>query len=105
MNFAIIGSSQYRDKFMSLKKHLEYCGEVRIPAFDDHPEFNELQICEYNRSIIEWADVVYVIWDGRSVGTVLDFGMCFALRKPIVIEYIETKTIANVMRMYERITQ
>lgn len=105
MNFAIIGSSQYLDKFKALKEHLEHCGEVRIPAFDDHPEFNELQLCEYNRSIIEWADSVYVIWDGRSVGTVFDFGMAFALRKPIVIEYIEAKTIANVMRMYEQSTQ
>ena len=48
----------------------------------------------------EKADEVHVIWDGRSVGTVFDFGMAFALRKPIKIVYIEPKTITGVMKLY-----
>ena len=98
----IIGSSQYSDKFEELKTRLEKEGyEVRIPAFDDHKGFDEYDVCNYNRELIEWADVVYIIWDNRSQGSVFDFGMVFALRKPFVIEYIEPKTIAGVMRKYE----
>jgi nucleoside 2-deoxyribosyltransferase len=102
MKIVIIGSTQYQDKFTILKQKLESEGhEVRIPAFDHHPEFDELQVCEYNRSLIEWSDEVRMIWDRRSTGTIFDFGMTFALRKPFKIEYLEPKTFENVMRKYE----
>lgn len=98
----IIGSSQYRDKFLELQDRLNREGYVvRVPAFDDHPDFDEYDVCNYNRSFIEWADIVYLIWDNRSLETVFDFGMVFALRKPFKIEYIEPKTIAGVMKKYE----
>lgn len=102
MKIAIIGSTSYQNKMQVLKRNLELAnvGMVRLPAFDSHPEFDELQVCEYNRRIIEWADVVYVIWDQRSLGTVFDFGMCFALRKPIIVYYLEPKTLAGVMKKY-----
>jgi hypothetical protein len=74
--------------------------DVRTPAFDMHPDLDELGICEYNRGLIEWADEVHVIWDGRSVGVIFDLGMLFALRKPLVIEYIESKTFKGVMEKY-----
>lgn len=102
MKIAIIGSSQYLELFMSVRDKLLTLGnDVRTPAFDSHPEFNELQVCEYNRSIIEWADRIHIIWDQRSMGTVFDFGMVFMARKPIVIEYIEPKTFRGVMEKYE----
>lgn len=102
MRITIIGSTQYKQRFLDHKAFLESQGnEVKIPAFDDHKDFNELDVCAYNRSIIEWADEVHIIWDNRSQGTIFDFGMCFALRKKIKIIYIEKKTFEGVMRLYE----
>jgi len=101
MRITIIGSTQYRDRIERHAEELRAKGhEVRIPAFDDHPQFDELQMCEYNRSCIEWADEVHMIWDARSIGTVFDMGMVFALRKPLKIVYIEPKTLVNVFRKY-----
>jgi hypothetical protein len=106
MKIAIIGSTQYRDKFITLKQILEIGGnEVRIPAFDDHPELDELGVCINNRNIIEWADKVYLIWDRRSVGTVFDFGMVFMARKPLEIYYLEPKTMEGVMTKYSEMME
>ena len=103
MNIVIIGSTQYVDLINAKAEELRAEGHtVAIPAFDSHPEFNELEICEHNRRLIELADEVRVVWDQRSFGTVFDFGMTFALRKPFKIEYLEPKTFANVMDQYER---
>lgn len=103
MKITIVGSSQYRDKILKLAEELRREGhEVRVPAFDDHPEFDELQVCKYNRESIEWADEVHLFWDNRSPGAVFDMGMVFALRKPLVIEYIESKTFEGVFRKYEK---
>jgi len=94
----IIGSTQYKDKFMEHEAFLVRKGyEVKIPAFDDHKNFNELEVCRYNLSIIEWADEVHIIWDQRSFGTIFDFGMAFALKKKVVVIYLEKKTFAGVM--------
>ena len=97
----IIGSTQYQTKFTEHKKELEAQGHrVTIPAFDSHPDLDELGVCEFNRQAIENADEVHVIWDQRSTGTIFDFGMCFALRKPIKIVYLEPKTFRGVMEKY-----
>ena len=103
MRIAIIGSSQYRDRFVRHKAEMEILGnEVRIPAFDDFIGYNELQVCAYNRDMIKWADEIHVIWDQRSMGTVFDFGMVFMAEKPIRIVYIEPKTLKGVMELYEK---
>ena len=97
---AIIGSTQYWDKMSELQKKFNNAGrECRLPTFDDYSG-DELTICNRNRLMIEWADEIHVFWDQRSMGTVFDFGMAFALRKKIVIEYLESKTIGEVMRAY-----
>jgi hypothetical protein len=75
--------------------------EVRVPAFDNRPDLDELGICDYNRSIIVWAERVDLFWDCRSMGTVFDFGMVFALRKPLRVIYLESKTFMNFLRQYE----
>lgn len=101
MKILIIGSTGYRERFKAEKTKLESSGHtVLIPGFDDQPFLNELALCEHNRLLMKEADEVRVIWDGRSVGTVFDFGMVFAMRKPVRIVYIEPKTIAGVMRRY-----
>jgi nucleoside 2-deoxyribosyltransferase len=74
---------------------------VKIPAFDDFPDKNVLEVNEYNRGFIEWADEVHVFWDQRSVGTLFDLGMCFALRKPIKIKFLNHKTYVDFMKQYE----
>jgi len=102
MKIALIGSTQYKDKFIEHKAKLEKDGhEVRIPAFDDHPDFDELDVCKYNREAIKWADRVDMIWDQRSSGTVFDFGMLFMAEKPLRIVYMERKTFRGVMEKYE----
>ena len=101
MKIAIIGSTQYKDKFILHKTQLEELGhEVKIPAFDDLKELDDLGVCLYNREVIEWANQVHIIWDQRSVGTIFDFGMAFALKKPIRLIYIEEKTFKGVMEKY-----
>ena len=102
MKILIRGSTQYWVKFESLKTRLENKNHiVKIPAFDHNTYMDELELCVYNRDLIEWADEIHLIWDGRSVGTIFDFGMVFMSRKPLVIEYIEPKSFTGVMRKYE----
>jgi nucleoside 2-deoxyribosyltransferase len=102
MKIAMIGSTHYTELFKEHKRNMEVQGhDVKLPAFDDHLELDELGVCEYNRELIEWADEVHIVWDQRSMGTVFDFGMAFAMRKPIRVVFIEPKTFAGVMRKYE----
>ena len=102
MKIALIGSTQYRGRFLEHKVLMEKEGhEVRIPAFDDHVSMDEIEVCRYNLRMIKWADEVHIIWDQRSAGTIFDFGMTFALGKPIRIVYLEPKTFKGVMEKYE----
>ncbi len=65
MKIVLIGSTVYREKFEVQKAIFTSMGhEVAIPALDEHPVFNELELCEYNRLLIEEADEIHVIWDG-----------------------------------------
>lgn len=101
MKIAIIGSSQYQEKVRKKADELRSQGhDVRLPAYDDYKDFDELDCISYNRALIEWADEVHIIWDNRSSGTIFDFGMCFALRKKVVVDYIESKTFEKAMKAY-----
>ena len=103
MKAVIIGSHRYKERIEELKTELEkQYFKVKIPAFDYHPEFNELEICTYNKKLIKWADVIYIIWDRRSYGTVFDFGMAFALGKEVIVHYLELKVLENVMIQYSK---
>jgi hypothetical protein len=102
MKIVIIGSTQYKEKFEIHKVTLEADGhEVKIPAFDYHPELDDLGVCVHNRDLIRWADEVHLIWDRRSTGTIFDFGMVFMAEKTLKIIYFEPKTFEGVMRKYE----
>lgn len=104
MKIALIGSTQYMDKIEEVVHHLTSEGhEVKMPFFDR--DDNILKVAEHNRTIIEWCDEVHVIWDNRSTGTIFDFGMAFALRKKLVIEYIEPKTFQELFEEYEKATK
>ena len=102
MKITLIGSHSYQPKMQDYAQELYRQGhKVKVPAFDSHPNFNELQICEHNLSIISWADEIHIFWDCRSMGTIFDFGMSFALRKKVKVVYLEPKTFMNVMKLYE----
>ena len=104
MKITIIGTTSYQKKMKLYKKKMESDGhEVKIPAFDNKPNLDDLGVCEYNRDLIHWADEIHVFWDQRSIGTVFDFGMCFGLKKQIKIIYMETKTFKGVMEKYENL--
>lgn len=103
MKIAIIGSTQYYDKFIEHKEAMEAEGhEVAVPALDDRPELDELGICLHNRTNIGWADRVDIIYDGRSTMTLFDFGMAFMAQKPIKIVFYEPKSVKNVFMQYEK---
>ena len=100
----IIGTTSYRERINKYAFDLAVDTglEVKVPAFDDIKDLDDLGICEYNRALIEWADEVHMIWDQRSIGTIGDFFMCFALHKPFKIVYLNPKTILGVMQKYEK---
>ncbi len=103
MKIAIIGSTAYEHKMAEHKFRLLGRGhEVRIAALD-HLDGTELGIFTYNREMIEWADEVHLIWDGRSIGSVFDLGITFALRKKLVIVYINPKKFLNFVEQYGEI--
>ena len=88
-------SDEYRESIERLVAQLEAEGhQVHYPLRDTDQQAFELQICSDNRQAIENADVVYVIWDGKSQGVLFDLGMAFALRKPVhaVIGYMPKAT-------------
>lgn len=102
MKIGIIGTTSYIER---MKKHRDRLifkkHDARIPAFDYHPELDELGVCKFNLELIQWADQLHIFWDQRSTGTIFDFGMCFALNKPIKLIYLEPKTFRGVMEKYE----
>ena len=105
MNIALIGSTQYKKRFRETQVRLEVEGHtVRMPFFDKDCK-TILEVIEHNRAMIEWADEVRLIWDGRSTGTIFDMGMVIALRKKLVIEFIEPKTFQMLFEEYEEATK
>jgi len=101
MKIVIIGSTGYRGMMEeTLKEELKKGNICRMAFFDD-TDLSEYELIEKNKEMISEADVVYVFWDGRSVGTVFDLGMCFALNKKIVIKYLNSKSFVNFLKQYE----
>lgn len=64
------------------------------------------RICRDNRAAIEAADVIFIIWDGKSKGCLFDAGMAFMANKPIVCLTLPKATLGksfqNMMREWER---
>lgn len=63
--------------------------ELEIKVHWPHRDTNQndptgLDICKENRAAIEAADIVLMVWDGKSTGSLFDLGMTFALRKPLI---------------------
>lgn len=68
-----------------------------------------LRICSDNARAIEMADVVHVIWDGKSQGCLFDLGVAFALRKRVIPvelpEATEGKSFQNMVRAWSASAQ
>jgi len=102
MKIFIIGSTAYQDRIKKYAKQLRMGGhEVLIPVFDSMKDSTVLDILTENRRLMRLADEVHMIYDGRSDGTKFDFGMCFAMEKPLTIVYISSKHLIDGMYEYE----
>jgi hypothetical protein len=102
MKIAIIGSTQYKDKFIQHKTDMEAAGhEVRLPSLDEH-DLSPLGILQSNLDLIVWADEIHLIWDCRSVCTWGDFCMAFALEKPVIPVYLEEKLMKDIIIEYAK---
>jgi hypothetical protein len=100
MKIFIVGSTVYQARMQEHAFKLMAQGhEPAVPIFDSQKE-TVLDILTHNRELMEWADEVHLIYDGRSYGSIFDFGMCFALRKPLRVIYISPKNIVGGMREY-----
>lgn len=54
------------------------------PRDTDQQDDVGLRICNDNRTAIKDADVIFIVWDGKSQGCLFDAGMAFAFNKEIV---------------------
>jgi nucleoside 2-deoxyribosyltransferase len=102
MKIFMIGSTAYQDKINKYAEKLRKKGhEVLIPVFDTWKDATVLEILTENRRLMRMADEVHMIYDGRSDGTKFDFGMCFAMEKPLRIIYMNNKHLVDGMYEYE----
>lgn len=87
----------------AIVKDSEVAGdEIYYPPRDtDQDDPLGLRICQDNLTAMKECDMVYIVWDGKSQGCLFDFGMAFALGKPIKViacpEFTETKSFQNAM--------
>ena len=102
MRILVIGSTALQARIQEHALKLMTQGhEPLTPVFDTH-KGSVLDILTRNRTVMEMSDEVHLIYDGRSYGSIFDFGMCFAMRKPLKIIYISPKNIVGGMREYEK---
>jgi nucleoside 2-deoxyribosyltransferase len=71
------------------------------PRDTDQNDEVGLRICRDNAAAIAAADVVHIIWDGKSQGCLFDLGVAFALKKkiePIIIPALtDGKSFQNMI--------
>lgn len=74
------------------------------PRDTDQNDKDGLRICRDNMSAIMAADVVHVMWDGKSQGCLFDLGVAFALHKEIIPlklpEQSAEKSFQNMVRAW-----
>lgn len=102
----LMGSTVYKEKMVEhahkLREEATETINILMPTFDDVISLDAIELCEQNRDSIEKADEIHLFWDQRSIGTIFDFGMAFALRKPVKVIYLEPKTFAGVIQKYAK---
>ena len=101
MKIFIIGSTAYRDRINKHAEDMRKKGhEVLTPILDEAKYDHIINVLIENRRLMRLADEVHMIYDGRSDGTKFDFGMCFAMEKPLRIIYLNDKYLVDGMREY-----
>lgn len=74
------------------------------PRDTDQDDPVGLDICMDNRDAIADADVVHIVWDGKSTGCLFDLGIAFGLLKMVIpIELppeTDHKSFQNMIRAY-----
>jgi len=70
---------------MEYIQSLEKAGvKIHYPPRDTNQDDTiGVNICEENLKAISESNEVHIFWSGKSKGSLFDFGMAFALRKPI----------------------
>ena len=76
---------------------------VYDPARDTPQDGTSIEICANNKQGIENADCVFIIWDGKSTGSLFDLGMVFALNKKLIVLEVPEPTYGKSFQnlMYE----
>ncbi|MCK9597572.1 MAG: nucleoside 2-deoxyribosyltransferase [Sphaerochaeta sp.] len=78
---------------------------VHWPLRDTDQTETGMGICKQNREAIARADIIFVWQEGE--GWLFDFGMAFALHKPIIVwhaqDETEEKSFTNVLRELGRV--
>ena len=74
--------------------------DLYIP-YEQEQDVDGKIICERNRKAVIEADTIFVWWNPTSEGSVFDFGMFYALNKPVIvlntIQRTEHKSYTNVL--------
>jgi nucleoside 2-deoxyribosyltransferase len=74
---------------------------VHYPPRDVDQSLSGPEICECHREAIINADAVHVWWNSTSIGSHFDFGMAYALKKPIyaanALQPLEHKSYVDVL--------
>ena len=74
---------EYEQLIKMQVEYLEHEYEVYYPGRDTNQHKSEINICNDNLEAMKKADVVFVVWDGKSQGCLFDLGMAFALGKKV----------------------
>ena len=90
-------------------KELESDGwDLHWPMRDTPQDVSSIEICEANTKAISQSDIVFIIWDGKSTGSLFDLGVVFALNKELRVisapERTDGKSFQNLMYEMEAAT-
>jgi nucleoside 2-deoxyribosyltransferase len=103
-------TNEFRQAIETQVAFLESQGhQVYYPTRDTNQSNSSIEICNDNCFAIQNADIVYIIWDGKSQGCLFDLGVAFALAKPIhtIIGYTppksSEKSFQNLMYEWEEL--
>ena len=96
------------NEFSDVVEKLESEGwDVYDPARDTPQDGSSIEICKNNRDGILFSDCVFIIWDGKSTGSLFDLGMTFALGKEFIVleapERTKGKSFQNLMYEMEAV--
>lgn len=97
------------DAHAAIVSRLEAEGyKVHWPPRDtDQDDPIGLRICRDNAAAIAAADVVHVVWDGKSQGCLFDLGVAFASGKKVVPVDLppasEGKSFQNMIRHWAKL--